>query len=207
MDTDDSDHHTTGGHGEAPGGHGEAAAGGHGEAGVTAVDKPSIDDCVICLEPLLKNIEVLAKCKHKFHKYCIQKAFKTSNMGPKCPICGTIYGQIEGNQPRNAKMTDRKERQSLPGYTDSGTIIINYNVPSGMQSAEHPNPGKAYHGSPRTAYLPDNQKGNQVLNLLRRAFSARLIFTIGQSSTTGTDNSVIWNDIHHKTNKTGGQQK
>jgi hypothetical protein len=29
------------------------------------------------------------------------------------------------------------------------------------------------------------------------------MFTIGRSSTTGEDNVVIWNDIHHKTSRTG----
>jgi deltex-like protein len=37
--------------------------------------------------------------------------------------------------------------------------------------------------------------------LLRTAFDRRLIFTIGKSTTTGRDNSLIWNGIHHKTEK------
>jgi len=60
-----------------------------------------------------------------------------------------------------------------------------------------------YRGTTRTAYLPDCPEGRQVLQLLRRAFDAGLVFTIGQSNTTGQDNVVIWNDIHHKSKPSG----
>jgi len=68
---------------------------------------------------------------------------------------------------------------------------------------DHPNPGQPYNGTHRTAYLPNNAEGREVLGLLRRAFDAGLIFTIGRSVTTGADNVVVWNDIHHKTNDRG----
>ena len=45
---------------------------------------------------------------------------------------------------------------------------------------------------------------NIVLQLLQKAFKARMIFTIGTSVTSGAENVVVWNDIHHKTNMTGG---
>jgi deltex-like protein len=64
-----------------------------------------------------------------------------------------------------------------------------------------------YHGTTREAYLPDNGEGRHVLGLLERAFALRQIFTIGQSRTTGCDNVVTWNDIHHKTNYSGGMEK
>ena len=46
----------------------------------------------------------------------------------------------------------------------------------------------------------------KVLRLLKEAFDARLTFTVGRSVTSGQDNIVTWNDIHHKTNMTGGAQ-
>jgi len=46
-----------------------------------------------------------------------------------------------------------------------------------------------------------------VLQLLRRAFEARLVFTVGTSVRTGRHNQVTWNDIHHKTNMYGGPQE
>ena len=70
----------------------------------------------------------------------------------------------------------------------------------------HPNPGKPYKGTMRVAYLPDNSEGQKVLKLLMKAFEARLVFTIGRSVTTGLEDIVTWNDIHHKTNIAGGPE-
>ena len=39
----------------------------------------------------------------------------------------------------------------------------------------------------------------QVLRLLRVAWERRLTFTIGTSVTTGATDTVVWNEIHHKT--------
>ena len=69
---------------------------------------------------------------------------------------------------------------------------------------EHPSPQQPYKGIMRTAYLPDTEEGRRVLHLLRRAYDRRLTFTIGESRTTGKEGVVTWNDIHHKTNPTGG---
>ena len=85
--------------------------------------------------------------------------------------------------------------------------MIDYYFPPGSQGREHPNPGRRYDGTQRTAYLPDNREGNEVLQLLKRAFDARLVFTIGTSVTTGLKNQITWNDIHHKTSVYGGPQR
>ena len=69
---------------------------------------------------------------------------------------------------------------------------------------EHPNPGRRFGGTVRVAFLPDSAEGREVCALLGQAFDARLVFTIGRSMTTGMDNVVVWNDIHHKT-QTHGQ--
>lgn len=68
----------------------------------------------------------------------------------------------------------------------------------------HPNPGKPFKGLQATAYLPDSSEGNRVLELLKKAFSQRLVFTVGVSNNTEGDGHVIWNGISHKTNKYGG---
>lgn len=67
----------------------------------------------------------------------------------------------------------------------------------------HPHPGKHFSGTIRVAFLPDNAEGREVCDMLKRAFDARLIFTIGRSITTGLDDVVVWNDIHHKTQTYG----
>ena len=59
--------------------------------------------------------------------------------------------------------------------------------------------GQLHHGTVRKAYLPNTPEGQEILALLKKAFDARLIFTVGTSRTTGQTNTVIWNGIHHKT--------
>ena len=43
----------------------------------------------------------------------------------------------------------------------------------------------------------------QVVELLKIAWKRRLIFTVGMSVTSMRDNTVVWNEIHHKTNQHG----
>uniref|UniRef100_UPI00358E6AE2 uncharacterized protein isoform X2 n=1 Tax=Myxine glutinosa TaxID=7769 RepID=UPI00358E6AE2 len=143
----------------------------------------------------------LDKCKHSFCKICIDKAFKVKKA---CPICNTAYGILRGNQPEGTMAVYHDVHAHLPGFDGCGSIEITYKIPSGTQGSEHPHPGRHFVGTVRTAYLPDTKEGNRVLNLLRKAFDQRLIFTVGMSRTTGADNSVTWNDIHHKTSKYGG---
>lgn len=72
---------------------------------------------------------------------------------------------------------------------------------------DHPNPGAPYQAVFRTAYLPNNKEGQEILQLLKRAFQQKLIFTVGQSRTTGLQGVITWNDIHHKTSIYGGPTK
>lgn len=50
-----------------------------------------------------------------------------------------------------------------------------------------------------TACDPAHRPAPQVLRLLITAWERRLIFTIGTSNTTGESDTVVWNEIHHKT--------
>lgn len=160
------------------------------------------DMCAICLNTI-SNKQVLSKCKHKFCSPCIQAAFSYK---PVCPVCQTSYGVQKGNQP-DGRMSTFVVRSSLPGYESCGTIEITYDIEGGIQTKEHPNPGERFSGIRRTAYLPDNKEGNEVLRLLRRAFDQKLIFTVGESRTLGVSGVITWNDIHHKTSRTGGSQR
>ena len=42
----------------------------------------------------------------------------------------------------------------------------------------------------------------QVLRLLKIAWDRKLTFTVGTSVTTGSSDTVVWNEIHHKTENT-----
>ncbi|XP_022787775.1 probable E3 ubiquitin-protein ligase DTX3 isoform X1 [Stylophora pistillata] len=154
--------------------------------------------CPICLENMVKPQTI--KCGHVFCQDCLSQALRILNV---CPICKEPQGIVTGNQPPG-QMTSSTLHSSLPGYYGCGTICIHYSFQSGIQGPEPPNPGQRYSGTHRTAYLPDNPEGREVLQLLHRAFNARLVVTVGTSITTGLPNQITWNDIHHTTNTSGG---
>ncbi|XP_078489283.1 putative E3 ubiquitin-protein ligase DTX3 [Ciona intestinalis] len=159
------------------------------------------EECKICLYDINSSKIKTLPCKHRFHETCVNTALKVNNL---CPICKQAVGKVKGNQPHGTMIHRTQQHTHLPGYERYDAIVIDYHFPSGIQGPEHPNPGVRYTGTSRTAYLPDNYEGREVLRLLKKAFAARLIFTIGRSVTTGMDNQVTWNDIHHKTNPYGG---
>lgn len=167
----------------------------------SGVDKEE-DMCIICMEPITNKF-VLPKCKHKFCRPCIDKAMTYK---PVCPVCQTFYGVQKGNQPEGT-MNATFMTRSLPGYERYGTIVIHYDMKGGIQTEKHPNPGRRYLGIQRTAFLPDNEEGREVLRLLRRAFEQKLIFTVGDSRASGASDVITWNDIHHKTNMYGGPDR
>ncbi|XP_023180358.1 E3 ubiquitin-protein ligase DTX3L-like [Xiphophorus maculatus] len=168
----------------------------------TGASGDSKDDlCPICLDRLIKKKQL--KCKHTFCDECLQASVQ--HTGPMCPVCKDVFGVMEGDQP-DGVMTWINSSSFLPGFSGCGSIMITYTFPNGKQTKKHPNPGQPYQGTTRTAYLPDNEEGQEVLKLLKKAFDQKMTFTVGTSRTSGLDNQVIWNDISHKTSKTGGPQ-
>ncbi|XP_078528016.1 E3 ubiquitin-protein ligase DTX4 [Lissotriton helveticus] len=180
------------------------------------VRNPPDEDCTICMECLSSPsgykgphatirpdlVGRLCKCGHVFHLHCLVAMYNNGNKDGslQCPTCKTIYGVKTGNQPPG-KMEYHVIPHSLPGHPDCKTIRIIYNISPGVQGPEHPNPGKNFtsRGFPRHCYLPDNEKGRKVLKLLLVAWERRLIFAVGTSSTTGESDTIIWNEVHHKT--------
>ena len=165
------------------------------------------DTCSICMcefddnDPALK----LSKCSsHYFHRACVNNphCFKQSFL--KCPVCKTSYGVEVGPQPSGRMTIERKPHLACEGYNGCGTWEINYSFHNGTQTESMPNPGTPYSGTSRTAYLPDTTEGREVLGLLKTAFQRGLTFAVGQSVTTGRQNTTVWNGVHHKTNLTGG---
>ncbi|NWY71796.1 DTX3L ligase, partial [Erithacus rubecula] len=157
------------------------------------------DTCPICMDRITDK-ETLEKCKHAFCKACIDKAMSYKQA---CPVCNCVCGVLTGDQPEGT-MSSTTLSFSLPGYPSCGTIQIDYDMNGGIQTKSHPNPGQRYEPVHRTAYLPDNKEGREILQLLKRAFKQKLIFTVGQSRTTGAQGVITWNDIHHKTAIMGG---
>ncbi|XP_018536064.1 E3 ubiquitin-protein ligase DTX3L isoform X1 [Lates calcarifer] len=170
-------------------------------AGAAAVGSNKDQTCPICLDAFTNKKKL--RCKHEFCEECLEQAKKGS--GPICPVCKDVFGVIEGDQP-DGKISWTTYSSPLPGFPDCGTIVIDYHIPSGTQTEKHPNPGQYYAGVNRRAYLPNNTEGNEVLKLLKKAFDRKLIFTVGTYRTTGIENQVTWNDIHHKTSTSGGPE-
>ncbi|XP_030666714.1 E3 ubiquitin-protein ligase DTX4 isoform X2 [Nomascus leucogenys] len=150
------------------------------------VRHPPDEDCTICMErltapsgykgpqPTVKPdlVGKLSRCGHIYHIYCLVAMYNNGNKDGslQCPTCKTIYGVKTGTQPPG-KMEYHLIPHSLPGHPDCKTIRIIYSIPPGIQ----------------------------VLKLLLVAWDRRLIFAIGTSSTTGESDTVIWNEVHHKT--------
>ncbi|XP_075220105.1 deltex E3 ubiquitin ligase isoform X2 [Lycorma delicatula] len=163
--------------------------------------------CPVCLCELDSAgiIVSLTHCLHRLHLDCLNSMLTSQPNSHQwlyiqCPVCMQIYGEKRGNQPPGT-MEWLLLNSSLLGFPGTRTIQITYHIASGIQGPEHPNPGRPYYavGFPRVCYLPDTHKGRQVLQLLHIAFQRRLVFTVGRSVTTGREDVVTWNDIHHKT--------
>ena len=168
---------------------------------ITAPQNTISGVCPNCFKDLsARAIDTCKHCKQVVCRVCLDK-------GLYCPNCVSPMRKMTGNQPLGGIMVTTVKQQKLPGYEGYGTIQINYQVPSGNQGKEHPNPGKPYHGTARTAYVPNSPVGRKVVRLLKKAFEARLIFTVETSQTSGATGVVVWNDIPHKTSTHGGPSK
>lgn len=163
--------------------------------------------CPICLCKFIDTKDqsciIMSRCReHYFHKQCIIHCYKQRFI--RCPICNIVYGTRVGSQPKGT-MKVKTFSGTLPGFPmRSGYYRIDYHFQSGVQDKMHPNPGQRYNGTSRWGYLPATKEGQEVLALLRVAFKRRLLFRIGCSVTTGQENCVIWNGVHHKTSMSGG---
>ncbi|KAJ1346052.1 hypothetical protein KIN20_000727 [Parelaphostrongylus tenuis] len=169
------------------------------------------DDCSICLSTLGEgDSEVLElPCAHQYHVQCFREYLNSPGHKKWCPMCRKYFDLPLGDQPSEARMFISKNFSlKLPGHEDSDfTYEISYTVADGIQEASHIRPGKPFTGTRRRAYIPGTPEGTKVLRLLKFAFERRLIFTVGDSLTTGARNVVVWNNIHHKTSVYGGPQK
>ena len=140
------------------------------------------------------NVILLKNCHdHFFHIECLdlligdKKSFK-------CPNCSKIYGILIGDQPPGSMSAHISYNFHCSGFEDCDTIVIKYDFPSGSE----------YSGTYRTAFLPNNKEGKEILGLLKVCFDRKLTFTVGTSVTTGVTNTTEWNGVHHKTNLYGG---
>ena len=83
---------------------------------------------------------------------------------------------------------------------------MRYSFPDGVYDPDSSGRMVRYTGfHSRTAYLPDNPQGNEILALLQIAWERRHLFKVGQSLTMAwKKHTVCWNTIPHKTRLNGG---
>jgi deltex len=123
-----------------------------------------------------------------------------------CPTCSKTVGIPRGDMP-SGEMTVSRTEQSCTGNIGFRTIVIDYNIPRGVQKMYHPNPGVEYKGTCRRAFLPETAEGCALLKRLKCAYQLGLTFSVGVSLASLRDNSVIWSSIPHKTSLTGGASR
>ncbi|NWH24569.1 DTX1 ligase, partial [Grus americana] len=117
---------------------------------IQKVKNPPDEDCTICMERLVTSsgyegvlshrgikpelVGKLGKCGHMYHLLCLLAMYNNGNKDGslQCPTCKAIYGEKTGTQPPG-KMEFHLIPHSLPGYTDSKTIRIVYDIPTGIQ--------------------------------------------------------------------------
>ncbi len=157
-------------------------------------------ECAICLETFSMKDPPMAllTCAHGFHAKCIQDVLRHSS---QCPVCRQHVREPQGTSP-SGTMTVTWSSTPCPGF-GSGTFVIDYRIPSGIQLAYHENHGHSFQGATRCAYVPDCDDGRRLVKRLKYAFMRGLTFTVGTSLSTGQANTVTWASIHHKTSMNG----
>ncbi|KAG7366633.1 WWE domain containing protein [Nitzschia inconspicua] len=174
------------------------------------------DDCAICLDALwdgtnTKQIVAIKTCSHLFHYDCIKEAL-IKGCGGRCPLCSKAIDEHDcgtaktsrGKCPSATMKVTNMHGISCGGYEDVDLLQISYNIPSGTQKKYHPAPYLPFSGDSRTAYIPNNMEGRDLLSRIQYAFMHGLCFMVGTSLTTGNQNTVTWASIHHKTSCYGG---
>lgn len=95
----------------------------------TTGDENNVNDCPICLDEMTDRRRL--DCTHEFCHKCLLQS--VNNMGPCCPVCKHVFGIMVGNQP-DGTMSTAVIATQLPGFTKCSTIVITYNIPSGIQT-------------------------------------------------------------------------
>ncbi|KAL3944669.1 MAG: hypothetical protein SGBAC_001277 [Bacillariaceae sp.] len=158
-------------------------------------------ECSICFENLTSNTARLSSCTHVFHKECLKQALQHKS---QCPMCRKLVGEPIGCCPPATMTVTLRCKKHCGGFPRIPTYEIVYDVPGGMQTEEHENPGVKFRGTVRTAYVPATEPGRNLVSRLFYAFRRGLMFRVGTSLTSGLPNSVCWASIHHKTKLVGG---
>ena len=127
-------------------------------------------DCPICLEKLSRERFIhIQGCDHAYHFKCINDYMKHDLI---CPICRSPIGAPQGQSP-SGTMSIKLDNNDCPGFPNTKTIVITYEIPSGMQHSYQENPGSSFSGtdsydvSPKQRRWPSVADSSQVCILTR----------------------------------------
>lgn len=152
--------------------------------------------CTICQDKPSKPTRL--NCGHVYCNDCVSEMLKSYRS--KCPVCECLIFRNVPGQPRNGKMSYNIEKSDLNGYQGYGTIVIRYDFPDGIQTYGHPMIGKSYSGSTYITYLPNNEDGREIHDLLTSAFHARVLFAVKRCR-PNEPFLVLWNGVPQKTSR------
>ncbi|XP_035269824.1 E3 ubiquitin/ISG15 ligase TRIM25-like isoform X1 [Anguilla anguilla] len=147
--------------------------------------------CPLCMKPWQNKLRLM--CTHAFCEACLRDS--VSRVGRQCPVCLTAL-TVVGDQPEG-----QMNVKHMKDFFGKECFCITYNIPSGIQTEAHPNPGKPFTGIQTQAWLPDEswfQDVKAVLKLLERAFDQKLVFTV--AATDGAEDRVVFTNIPHARN-------
>jgi Deltex C-terminal domain/Ring finger domain len=184
----------------APSSLSEEEAEGSGPFLSIASDNQALGDCCICRSTFTGSAKMVALkgCNHRFHLKCIHRSIQHSR---KCPLCRVDIEEAIGTMPSGTMIVRYDETGTCDSFSQ-GCIVIKYSIPRGIQKSYHIYPGLPFHGVDRTAFLPDNAIGKNLLERLKYAFQRGMTFNIAASSPTSSESSLVWG-IQHKTKLDG----
>lgn len=170
------------------------------------IKKATNDDCSICLDSLRwtsrHQVVRLKNCGHEFHRACLHEALEHFDL---CPICNQAVAPqapqfcLQGLSPSGVMVAKTSPHVFCDGcWAPSGTLVLSYSLPEGLQKAYHKKPGATYASSDWQAFLPYNEQGVDLLRRLQYAFLHGLLFKVeaGNHQFAG---QTTWSTIPHKT--------
>lgn len=182
---------------------------------------PSTDElisCYICqcpmwdseYEPFPHSQLLHLPCLHVVHTTCLRNQF-SAGVGSHSGSCGQCKRQLlvlPGPQP-NGPCTLNISRYLCHGYPNTmGSIVMSFDLQSGVQDNRHPKPGESFGGTVRCHTMPLCPFVTEILlPLYLKAFLYRHLFSIGYSFTRKRDGLVTFSSIHIKTNWVGGVER
>ena len=169
------------------------------------------DVCNICFENLVENAEnpretpvVVRECAHSFHVECIRRWLAEKST---CPVCRKSLFTITGFQPRSPLSTfevTENPHEHITGYAECGTLTLTFHIEPGIQGSDMPLPNERHFGLNMTCFLPNNSEGQELVRLLRIAWTRGLLFRIGFNPNSHRMDWVVPNGIEFKLRKDSG---